>query len=133
MVLLPLSVFAAPVPIRDSLRDAFGDAEVREGRVTLSLPPLSENGNSVSLEVDVESTMQGDDFVRSIHIFSSVNPVPTIAAFHFGADAARARVATRIRLADTQRVVAAALTADGTVWTGAATTIVTLAACIDPI
>ena len=74
----------------------------------LDLPPLIENGNAVPLTVDVESPMTAADHVRAIHVFTEKNPQPNVASFHLGPRAGRASVATRIRLADTQTVVAIA-------------------------
>jgi sulfur-oxidizing protein SoxY len=51
----------------------------------------------------------------------------------FGPRAGRAEFATRIKLADTQKVVAIAELADGTLWTAAIDVIVTIAACIEGI
>ncbi len=126
-VAMPLA--AAPVPIKQSLRDAFGDVEVGEGHVVVSIPPLAENGNSVSLEVTAEAPPGA--LVTSLRVLSDVNPLPVIGVFSFGRGRESVRVATRIRLADTQRIVVAAEMSDGTVWTGSGTTIVTLAACVD--
>jgi len=53
-----------------------------------------------------------------------------IAQFELGPQAALAKVNTRIRLADSQRVYALAEMNDGTLWTGYGHSIVTLAACV---
>ena len=120
---------AAPVAIKQSLRDTFGDVDVGEGHVVVSIPPLAENGNSVSLEVTAEAPTGAR--VVSLRVLSDVNPLPVLGVFSFGRGRESVRVATRIRLADTQRIVVAAEMSDGTVWTGSGTTIVTLAACVD--
>ena len=44
--------------------------------MTLELPPLSENGNTVPLTVRVESPMTEAEHVRAIHIFTELNPQP---------------------------------------------------------
>ena len=49
----------------------------------------------------------------------------------WSARAGRAEVATRMRLADSQRVVALAELSDGTYWSDSADVIVTLAACLE--
>src|SRR4051794_27931207 len=108
-----------------------GESTFRRGRVKLELPSIVENGNTVPLTVSVESPMTEADHVESIHIFNQKNPQPHIAAFHLGPRAGRARVATRIRLADSQRVVAVARLSDGSFWSESADVIVTLAACTE--
>jgi sulfur-oxidizing protein SoxY len=59
------------------------------------------------------------------------NPQPYVASFHLGPRAGRARVSTRIRLADSQSVVAICEMNDGSFWSGSAESVVTLAACVE--
>ena len=83
------------------------------------------------LTVSVDSPMTEADHVTSIHIFNQKNPQPYVAAFHLGPRAGKAAVATRIRLADSQQVVAVARLNDGSVWSDSVDVIVTLAACAE--
>jgi len=101
------------------------------GRVALKIPELAENGNAVGMMVEVQSPMTAADHVKTIHILSEKNPLVDVVRFHLGPRAGRARVATNIRLATTQRVVALAEMSDGSLWQGDASVIVTLAACVD--
>ena len=103
----------------------------RMGRVKLTMPELAENGNSVSTVIEVESPMTAGDHVRSVSVLAEKNPQTLAFRAHLGARAGRARVATNIRLADTQRIVAIAEMSDGSFWMGEARVLVTLAACID--
>jgi sulfur-oxidizing protein SoxY len=52
-------------------------------------------------------------------------------SFRLGPRAGRASVATRIRLADTQTVVAISELSDGSFWSASADVVVTLAACLE--
>jgi len=122
---------ATPAAMQDAIRKVVGAAPVAAGRVKLELPPLSENGNTVPLAVSVESPMTPADHVRAIHIFTEKNPQADVASFRFGPRAGRASVATRIRLADTQTVVAIAELSDGSFWSARADVVVTLAACLE--
>jgi sulfur-oxidizing protein SoxY len=117
--------------MQEAIRKVVGGARVTAGKVKLELPPLSENGNAVPLAVRVESPMTAADHVRAIHVFTERNPQPDVATFRLGPRAGHARVATRIRLADTQTVVAIAELSDGSFWSGSAEVIVTLAACLE--
>lgn len=103
----------------------------RSGRIGIDLPQLAENGNSVPLEISVDSPMTEADHVRSVHVFAERNPRPVVAVFHFGASAGRAQVSTRIRLAGSQRVVVLAAMADGSCWIAEQDVVVTSAACLD--
>ena len=81
--------------------------------------------------MSVASPMTETDHVEGIHIFNQKNPQPYVAAFHLGPRAGKASVATRIRLADSQKVIAIARLADGSFWSDSADVIVTLAACTE--
>jgi sulfur-oxidizing protein SoxY len=117
--------------LRQALARFAGGAAPREGRVTLDLPELVENGNAVPITVSVDSPMTAADHVVAIALFTSRNPAPEVAEFRLGPASGRARVASRIRLATSQQVVAAARMADGSVWTRSVDVLVTLAACVE--
>jgi sulfur-oxidizing protein SoxY len=115
------------------IRRLVGTNPVNQGRVKLDIPPLVENGHLVPLTVNVESPMTEADHVKAIHVFTERNPLPEMATFRIGPRAGRARVATRVRLADTQNVIAIAQMSDGTFWSDKAFLIVTLAACLEEL
>jgi sulfur-oxidizing protein SoxY len=133
IVLVPVAdpAAASPEAMSAALRELTGGKPVTPGRVRLELPPLAENGFSVPLLVTAESPMTAGDHVTTISILSEKNPVAGVVTFKLGPRAGRARVATNIRLADTQRVTAIAAMSDGSFWSGAADVIVTISACID--
>ena len=129
VTLRPLA--ATPAMLNGAIRNVVGEAPIRTGKVKLDIPPLVENGNTVPLTVSVTSPMTVTDYVKSIHVFNEKNPQPNISNFHLGPSAGRAQVSTRIRLADTQKVVAIARLSDDTFWQVAADVVVTLAACTE--
>jgi sulfur-oxidizing protein SoxY len=104
---------------------------VRAGKVHLDIAPLVENGNAVPIKVSVESPMSEADHVKAIAVFNEKNPQRDVVVFHLGPRAGRASVATRIRLATSQQLVAVAQMNDGSCWTHTADVIVTLAACVE--
>jgi sulfur-oxidizing protein SoxY len=108
-----------------------GPQRVREGRVKLEIAQLVDNGNVVPLRVTVESPMTPADHVTEIAVFNEKNPLRDVARFQLGPRAGKADVATRIRLATSQQLVALARMSDGTVWSDTADVIVVLAACIE--
>ena len=122
---------ATPQEMQEAIRKIVGSTPVTKGRVKLELPPLSENGNTVPLTVGVESAMTPADHVRAIHVFTELNPQPEVASFRLGPRAGRARVSTRIRLANTQTVTAIGELSDGSFWSATAAVVVTLAACLE--
>ncbi len=125
-----LPAAAAPEQVTAAMREAFGDTPILPGKVVLGLPKLAENGTVVPLTVRVEGLTAGER-VASIHVFAEANPLPNVVQFHFGPRAAVAEVGTRIRLADSQKVVAVATLADGSLWSAAAEVVVTVGGCGD--
>ena len=119
--------------MQDAIRKVTGGKPLNPGRVTLELPPLTENGHVVPLRVAVSSPMTQADHVRAIHVFTEKNPQPNVASFRLGPRAGRAAVQTRVRLADTQAVVAIAEMSDGSFWTASTHVVVTLAACLEEL
>ena len=122
---------ATPATMRTAMKNVVGEATVRKGKVTIDLPPLIENGNTVSLTVAVDSPMTAADHVKAVHVFNEKNPQPNVVSIHLGPRAGKASVATRIRLADSQKVVAIAEMSDGSFWSDEAEVVVTLAACLE--
>ena len=104
---------------------------VREGRVKFDIAPLVDNGNSVPIEVTVESPMTQAQHVVGIAIFNEKNPQNQVAEFTLSPLAGRARVATRIRLALSQQLVAVAKMNDGSCWMHTIEVLVTIASCIE--
>ncbi|MBR0709884.1 MULTISPECIES: SoxY-related AACIE arm protein [Bradyrhizobium] len=122
---------ATPAMLTAAIRNVVGEASIRTGRVKLDIPPLVENGNTVPMMVSVASPMTATDYVKSIHVFNEKNPQPNIGNFYLNPSSGRAQVSTRIRLADTQKVVAIARLSDDTFWQAMADVVVTLAACTE--
>jgi sulfur-oxidizing protein SoxY len=103
----------------------------QRARITLDIPALVENGNSVDTRIAVESAMTEADHVRWIHLIAEKNPFPDMARFHLGPRAGRAEVATTLRFAASQTVTAVAALSDGSFVMTDADIVVTLSACID--
>lgn len=129
--LMPLAR-AQQNPQREALlREVTGDVPLRVGRVLVDTPSLADNGHSVPLRIVVDSPMTAADHVRRITILAERNPRPVVASFVFGPHSGRAEIATRIRLADIQDVLAVAQMSDGSFWMGGAHVIVTELACLE--
>lgn len=132
ILVVPLgSASATPDAMADAIGKLVGSAVVREERVKLDLPPLIENGNTVPLVVSVESPMSVGDHVRAIHVFNEKNPQPNVFTARLSPRGGKATIGTRIKLGDSQKIVAIAETSDGRFWSASADVIVTLAACLE--
>jgi sulfur-oxidizing protein SoxY len=117
--------------LQEAIGKVVGNAQVRQGKVRLDVPPLIDNGNAVPLAVEVESPMTAADYVKAIHVFTERNPQPYVLTAHLGPRAGRARIATRARIADTGTVTAIAQMSDGSFWSDSVRVVVTLSACLE--
>ena len=132
--LLPLSpARATPEEMQSAIREVTKGAKLNTGKVSLDVPPLVENGNTVPLTVSVDSPMTASDHVRAIHVFNEKNPQPHVLHATLGPRSGRGTMSTRIKLNDSQRIVAVAELSDGTFWTAGADVVVTLAACVEDL
>ena len=127
------SASATPAMLEEAIRNVIGEANLQAGKITLEVPPLVENGNTVPVTIIVDSPMSKADHVKAIHVFNEKNPQPHVISITLGPRAGKARIATRIKLADTQRIVGIAEMSDGSFWTGEANVIVTIAACVEDV
>ena len=135
-IAVPLGVkpaSATPASMRAAIRKVVGEAPLNKGRVKIDVPPLIENGNAVPLAISCESPMTADDYVKAIHVFTEKNPQPNVVGVQLGPRSGRAAVSTRIRLADSQKIIAIAQMSDGSFWSNEAEVIVTLAACLEGV
>lgn len=128
---LPASALAAAPSLDAAVRVWAGEATPRDGRVTLAIAELVENGNAVPVTVRVDSPMTAEAHVTEIALFNERNPQRDVVRFHLGLANGRAEVSTRIRLATSQQLVALARMNDGSVWQHRVAVLVTLAACVE--
>ena len=118
---------------QDLIKAFTGGKPATEGKVKLDLPEIAENGNTVPMTVAVDSPMTKDNYVKAIHVFNDKNPQPNVVSVQLGPRAGKAAIATRIRLAGTQKLMAIAEMSDGTYWADTQEVIVTLAACLEDL
>ena len=115
--------------VEAAIAEILGGNSAEEGRISLDLPEIAENGNTVPLTVEVESPMTEDDYVKSVHLFADGNPVPAVAKVNFTPRSGEAVASTRIRLAKTQKIHAVAEMSDGSFFTAAQEVKVTIGGC----
>jgi sulfur-oxidizing protein SoxY len=100
-----------------------------KGKVKLDLPEIAENGNTVPMTVSVESPMTAESYVTDVMIVADANPRGGVVTFHFSPASGVAEANTRIRLAETQNVVALAKMNDGSVFMDSKLVKVTIGGC----
>ena len=135
---LPLKVSAQmtrmpPNNMPQVIERVVGSAKVNQGKVKVTLPPLVENGHLVPLSVTVDSPMTETDYVKAIHVFTDKNPLPEVISFYLGPAAGRASFSTRVRLANSENVIAIAQMSDGSFWSQNVFVVVTTAACLEEL
>lgn len=115
--------------LAEAIKKAVGDGAMKEGKITLDLPEIAENGNTVPVGFSVDSPMTETDYVKSVHLFAEKNPAADVASVHFTPASGVAKAALRIRMAGTQNVVAVAEMSDGTLYTAKKLVKVTIGGC----
>ncbi len=107
---------ATPETAAKALAKMTGSGKAMQGKVTLKLPEIAENGRTVPLSVRVDSPMSDKDYVKAIHIVAEGNPRPEVVSFNLTPGVGKAEISTRMRLGKSQNVVAAAVMNDGSVY-----------------
>ena len=129
MTLVPRAVLANPEDVMMAIEQRIGDKATMDGRISLELPQIAENGNTVPIAFEVDSPMTEGDYVKAVHIFAEQNPLPDVASFYFTPRSGKARASTRMRMLKTQNIVAVAEMSDGSVYMTKTEVKVTIGGC----
>lgn len=125
----PTLAMAAPEQVAAEIKKIVGDKKLIEGKIKLDLPTIAENGLVVPLNFEVESPMTDKDYVKAVHFFAEGNPSPGVANFSFTPLSPKAAANIRIRLAQTQNIVAVAEMSNGDFYTAKKEVKVTIGGC----
>lgn len=128
VTLLPLSAEATPEAAKKLLSDLV-KAEPKAGKVQIKSQEIAENGNTVPVTITVDSPMTDKDYVKEVHIVADKNPMPGVASFNLSPANGKAEVQFRMRMAETQNIIAVAVMSDGSAWTAAREVKVTIGGC----
>src|SRR5215475_13549131 len=120
---------ATPAEATAEIATFTGGKPTTNGKISIDLPEIAENGNTVPLTIVVESPMTAEDHVSDILVVAEGNPRPGLATFHLSPMSGRAEAATRIRLAATQNIVVVAKTSKGQFFTEQKPVKVTIGGC----
>jgi len=130
---VPVTTTIVEAATADAVNEAIakftGGSTPGTGLISLRTPEIAENGNTVPVEVSVESPMTDESYVESVLILADGNPNPGVATFHFSPVSGEANASTRIRLAKTQDIIAVAKMNDGTAVMEKRTVKVTIGGC----
>lgn len=127
---VPQVVFAQAWRNVDAVRNSVGNATVQDSGLQITLPLVAEDGSSVPLAIASDGL--GSARITRLEIFAPANPTPEVAVFDFGPEIGALNLSTRIRLSDSQTVVAVAHTDDGRVIVAERPVRVTVSGCVAP-
>jgi sulfur-oxidizing protein SoxY len=113
---------AADADAADLIQRFTGGVATAQGDLVLIAPEIAENGQSVTIEVSCPGAEQ-------IRLLAPANPNPEVCTFIYGPLSADTQVVTRIRMAETQEMIALARMTDGTYREARATVRVTIGGC----
>ena len=125
----PVAGLAATPSVKDEIKRLFGDRIATPGKIKLDVPTIAENGLVVPLSLEVESAMTEADHVKVIHVFADGNPNPMVGSFFFTPLCGRAATQTRMRLAQSQNIIAIAEMSDGSLFSAQTEIKVTVGGC----
>lgn len=123
------SALAAAKEAAEQIAKFTGGKEAAKSKVSIDLPEIAENGNTVPLSFSVDAPMTADNYVADVMVVAEGNPNPGVATFHFTPLSGKAEAQTRIRLATTQNIIVVAKTSKGEVFTGQKLVKVTIGGC----
>lgn len=127
--LLPQDAAATPDAMRRLLGELLKGSEPKAGRVTLAMPEIAENGNTVPVTVRVDSPMTEADHVTAIHVLAERNPQPGVLSAALTPLSGKAEVSFRMRLSESQTIMVVAQMSDGSAWSASRQVIVTIGGC----
>lgn len=120
---------AAAKEAADEVAKFTGGRTAEQGKITIELPEIAENGNTVPLTVSVNAPMEAGNYVSDVLVVSEGNPNPGVITFHFTPLSGKAEAQTRIRLAATQNIVVVAKTSKDEFYTAQKQVKVTIGGC----
>jgi sulfur-oxidizing protein SoxY len=127
--LAPKMLFADEAAVAAEIKKLYGDKKFESGKIKLDVPEIAENGLVVPINVDVESPMTEQDYVKAVHVFADGNPLPGVVTYRFTPACGKASASTRMRLAQTQNIVCIAEMSNGNLHMAKANIKVTIGGC----
>jgi len=127
--LAPKLSMADEQTVAAEIKKLYGDKKFEGGKVKLDVPEIAENGLVVPVNVEVESPMTEQDYVKAVHVFADGNPFPAVVSYRFTPACGKASASTRMRLAQTQNIICIAEMSNGNLHMAKANVKVTIGGC----
>lgn len=129
LALAPRMALADAAAVEAEIKKLYGDKKPGAGKIKLDVPQIAENGLVVPVNIDVESPMTDASFVKAVHIWADGNPSPGIVSYAFTPACGKASASARMRLAQTQNIIAIAEMSDGSLFSAKSEVKVTIGGC----
>jgi sulfur-oxidizing protein SoxY len=97
--------------------------------LVLDIPELSENANAVPVGIRIDEKFSEARYCEEFLLIAENNPRPMACRFTFSSGTGMANIVTRIRLAESQTVIALARMSDGAIITQRTAVTVTVGGC----
>jgi sulfur-oxidizing protein SoxY len=127
--LAPKMAMADEQAVAAEIKRLYGDKKFDSGKVKLDVPEIAENGLVVPVNVEVESPMTDQDYVKAVHVFADGNPAPGVVSYRFTPACGKAAASTRMRLAQTQNIICIAEMSSGSLYMAKSNVKVTIGGC----
>jgi sulfur-oxidizing protein SoxY len=127
--LAPKMAMADEQAVAAEIKKLYGDKKFDSGKIKLDVPEIAENGLVVPVDVEVESPMTEEDYVKAVHVFADGNPFPSVVSYRFTPACGKAAASTRMRLAQTQNIICIAEMSNGDLYMTKANAKVTIGGC----
>ena len=108
--------FGQQESVQDGLKRLFGSRPMKDGAalVKLDVPLIAENGAVVPVNVEVQSPMTPQNYVKGIYVVADKNRIPVVTHVTLTPEAGQAFMGANIRLGETTDVRAIVEQSDGT-------------------
>ena len=127
--LFPSTAAADKTSMEAAIRKKTGGGATKSGRISLDLPQIAENGNTVPISIEIDSPMTDGDYVKVVHVFAEANPRPNVVSIYFRPVNGVAKASTRMRMIKSQNIVAIAEMSDGSLYRESVAVKVTIGGC----
>jgi sulfur-oxidizing protein SoxY len=127
--LAPKMAMADEPAVAAEIKKLYGDKKFGDGKIKLDVPEIAENGLVVPVNVEVESPMTEQDYVKAVHVFADGNPLPGVVSYRFTPACGKAAASTRVRLAQTENIICIAEMSNGNLYMAKANVKVTIGGC----
>ena len=126
----PLSLLAAEPAEFVPVAELLAGSTPQTAGLKLDLPSVSEDGSAVAVGIKFDGQLEPGDRLASLHLFATENPHPELIAFRLLSEQTLPDFNTRIRLNESQQVIAVAVSEQGHSWISAKDVRVTISGCL---